>query len=191
MKSFITFFLCLTAAMGWGLPIQSHHAAVARLRVAGGGGGGPIDWIAGITGGFSTGGSGGERGMSLTVGASNVTVTHLAAWITAGTYADTVVKIRSDASTVLGSVTVPISGATVGAYRWVELSPHLTLTASGTYYLMREQGSYNEFPQGGSTTYTSTHLTAGVAVDQTTAATGDGAAIGANTFGTNLRYNTP
>ena len=41
MKSIITFLLCLTAALGWSLPIQSHHAAVARLRVAGGGGGGP------------------------------------------------------------------------------------------------------------------------------------------------------
>lgn len=40
MKSIITFILCLTAALGWSLPIQIHHAAVARLRVAGGGGGG-------------------------------------------------------------------------------------------------------------------------------------------------------
>ncbi len=40
MKSIITFFLCLTAALGWSLPIQSHHAAVARLRVAAPGGGG-------------------------------------------------------------------------------------------------------------------------------------------------------
>ena len=34
MKKLITFLLCLTASLGWSLPIQSHHAAVARLRLA-------------------------------------------------------------------------------------------------------------------------------------------------------------
>lgn len=49
MKSIITFFLCLTAALGWSLPLQGYHAAVARKKAAGGGGGSEPDDIANLT----------------------------------------------------------------------------------------------------------------------------------------------
>jgi hypothetical protein len=180
----LTVLICGTVISSAGLLINPYRFAAV-------GGGGPVDWIAPLVGGIQITALNGETGFEVIVGGSNVTVTHLAAWIVTGTYQNVDVKIRSNASTVLGSVTVPISGATVGAYRWVELSPHLTLTASTTYYLMRNEGNYNAYPQGSTTTYTSSAITAGVKVSETCLPTGDGAAIPGYTSGANLRYTLP
>ena len=112
MKSIITFFLCLTAALGWSLPIQSHHAAVARLRVAGGGGGGSTS----VTDNFDTYANGSALDAASNWSTTNGTV-----------YID---KPGSDSSVYAGSQGMAYySGATFSANHRAEITLQTTGTA--------------------------------------------------------------
>ena len=189
MKSIITFLLCLTAALGWSLPIQSHHAAVARLRAAGGGGGSPLELISSYSG-FSDAGTGSNIGWQITPN-TNLTITHVGAIFMSGSYADKTIHIRASGGTSLGSATAPISGATLNVYTWAALGSPLSLT-SGTTYLVTSDNNYNGSPQNGTLTHATTHMSTGVVVIATDGTVeGTGAAFPNKTQGLNIRYTVP
>lgn len=103
--------------------------------LAGGGACSGTSWITGQTIGTATSAFNLEVGVLVAVGASPVTVTHLKRWVTSGNNQTHVLKIRSGAGTLLGSVTVDCNGATPGAFVCGELSSPIVLDASTSYYI--------------------------------------------------------
>ena len=155
---------------------------------AGGGGGGALEFATAYTG-FTSNGWASEVGWEVTP-STNVTVTHLAAMFTSGSYADKTVSLRQSNGTLIEAVTIVFSGATLGVYTWVVLTTPRALT-SGTEYLVTVSGGFNDGPQGGSLTYSTTHLTPGNEVDATGTPTGTGAALPGYNKGINIRYTVP
>lgn len=78
-------------------------------------------------------------GFQFTVGASNITVTHLGRWVISGNAATHDVTLYDGvtvATDAIGSVTVDTAGQPVDAFVYEPLGSPITLTASGTYYLL-------------------------------------------------------
>ena len=130
MKSFISFFLCLTAAMGWSLPIQGHHAAVARLRVAGGGGGSAA-WVDSMVTAGTTAYPYPEYPMLMPVTADQSgNVTKVRLWVSDWTATVNVkVGLYDNGRNLLQQATHSLT-----ASGWMEVTITSTAVVSGTQY---------------------------------------------------------
>lgn len=146
------------------------------------------DWATGLTSAGSASSAVGERGVKITVGTNPVTVTELAAWFTAGTYDDVAVTIYSESAgspdAVLGTVTVPHAGSTVGADNWVALGVPVNLSANTVYFILRDVTNFNEYPFGGSITVNSSIAAFTAPSDENGADPG----AGGNGYGVNFRF---
>jgi hypothetical protein len=96
----------------------------------------PIEWVTGRSGGAT-------RNYAGPVGAkfynslnSTAVITHLGRWMHAGNSGSHVLYLASSTGTSLGNVTVNMSGATVGEFKYAELSPHITVSGWTDYYVM-------------------------------------------------------
>lgn len=124
-----------------------------------------VEFVTGITATFFSNVDA-EKGMKITVGASNITVTELGIYGNSSHYYSTVILyIRDAAGTSLGNVTV--TWGTAAQYYYTTLSSPVTLTASTTYYIMTEDMNFNDM-----------YMSTGTTVTTTSAATLDGGASG-------------
>jgi hypothetical protein len=95
----------------------------------------------------------GQVGFQFTVGPSPITVTALGRWVISGNnQAHTLSIVRAADLAPMGSVSVPTSGATPGAYAYGTVTP-FTLAASTSYYMMTTEviGGDNWYGDTGST----------------------------------------
>lgn len=85
----------------------------------------------------------GKFGFKFTVGASDITVTHLGRWVVAGNSQTHNVKLYSGTANAseLAAVVVDCAGAPTGAYKYVALGSPIVLTAGTTYWLGSEEAS--------------------------------------------------
>jgi hypothetical protein len=81
-------------------------------------------------------------GYEFTVGNSPITVNQLGRWVVSGnTGTHPVELVQASDGTVLGSVSVNTSGATAGAFDYVNLSSSINLSANTSYYILSQETS--------------------------------------------------
>jgi hypothetical protein len=153
-STFLLFLALAVSAFGQAFPGVAAYQAAFFKPAAGGGGIVTNIWATSITGG-SIGSGTTTNGIKFTVGASDIVVTDLGTYFTAGTYADTSVELTDSSCNRLAIAVVSASGSTPGADNWAPtLSPSVTLTAGATYHLKRNSINFNEYLQ--SATHTTT-----------------------------------
>ncbi len=160
MKSIITFFLCWSLPfLCLGGPIQSRHAAVAKIKAAPGGGGGGTRWITNASGLNSTSSSySGYIGGKFTVGGANITVTHLARYVISGSTQTHTLKIWDDSGTdvILASASLD---ASLFSNEWgsASVGTPVVLTSGVTYRIGSEEFSGGDlWHEAAGSTYTVT-----------------------------------
>lgn len=141
----------LTAHAQFGIGNPFYVSAFLKPAAAGGGGScSGTSWVTGQTLGTPSTGAFGV-GARFTIGASPVTVTCLGRWVISGNSQTHVIRIRNNAGTDLGSVTVDCSGATPGEYVYAALSPPVVLAASTQYWIYSDEGAGDQWYFGGTT----------------------------------------
>jgi hypothetical protein len=184
MRAAAWFCVFMIATAAWCASIIPQTPA--RGASAGGGGGGATTntWITAVSGGGGINAPSGEKGLKFTVG-SNITVTELGFYNTAGTYASFTVRIRSSTCVQLASAVV--AQGTAGTFTWTALGTPLSLTASTVYYITVEYTSaFNETYGNG--TYT---LGIGTISNSMDASCNDESYPGANGVAANFKYTNP
>lgn len=93
----------------------------------------------------------GFLGHVVAVGSKDIVVTHLGRWVVSGNSGtETVTLIRESDGALIGSVSVGLTGATVGAYAYAALGSTVTLAAGVRYYLVGSAtAAGNEFYDNG------------------------------------------
>lgn len=100
--------------------------------VAGGGGGGSTQFVtSNPTGSAGLTGFNNSAGFHFTVGASPITITDLAMWVSAGNNQSHAIELRDNSNTLLATVTVNSSGASVG---WLYGSITPVILSAATAY---------------------------------------------------------
>lgn len=121
-----------------------------------GGGGASTEFITATTLGTLSGPAG-QRGMKITIGGSNITVTELGIYGNASHYSSSIsLFIRSSTGTDLGNCSVG-SWGTDSQWYWGTLGTPVVLSASTVYYIMTDTLSFNDI-YGPSTTVTPTSV---------------------------------
>ena len=134
--SLIAAMFCLTGLAG-SLPVQKQAAFFKTPPIGGGGGGADTPWITAVGSvdgpfnGFNI-----ELGEQVTVGGAGITLTSLGRYAYTGDTDSHVLKLYDSTCTLLGSVSVSMSGSTPGTFVYGTLSPAITLTAGQVYYVM-------------------------------------------------------
>lgn len=125
-----------------------------------------------VSGGSAVSRGSGERGEKFTVGASAIVITRLGFYATAGTYSNTVVKLRDASCNVLASSMV--LGVTAGSFNWgTNLAASISLTPGATYSMTRDVAGFNEvYGNGPVLTTTSVATLAASGVNETCATEG-------------------
>ena len=89
-------------------------------------------------------------GMTLNVGAADLSVSALGRWVVAGNSAAHTVKVvdaATGADVAGATVSVPTAGAAAGSFAYARLAAPVTLRAGGSYYLVSQESA------GGDTWY--------------------------------------
>jgi hypothetical protein len=112
-------------------------------------------WVTSLSGGSAGSSAADTNGYKFTVGSSDIVVTDLGTYFTAGTYANTSVELLNSSCTRLAIATVPVAGSTPGAFNWAPtLGTAVTLTAGSTYHIRRNSSGFNEYLYGATPTVT-------------------------------------
>ena len=124
------------------------NAGTVSNAPAGGGGYTTNDWIASFAGGSAVDHLNATNGLVFTnTSASTISIVQLGSYITAGTYADRAIEIRTFPGCVqLAITTVPIAGHTDNTFQWSALlSSPVSVAPNEVVSIVQDSGGYNQY----------------------------------------------
>lgn len=101
----------------------------------------PAPFITGQSGGSLRGSYDDYVGFRFTVGASSIEVSALGRWVVSGNSGSHRVRIITSANVEVAAIDVDTSGATAGAFKYVNLGSPVTLSAGASYACMSLESS--------------------------------------------------